>query len=55
MTKERLAKIVASIGVAPFYAIAWCAGALARVLEAIVMAVIAGFHDALWGREDAAD
>jgi len=55
MTKHRLGKIAASIAVAPFYAVAWCVGMVAHALEAIVVALIAGFSDALWGKIDAAD
>ena len=55
MTKQRLAKIAASIAVAPFYGVAWCFGLLMRMLEAIVVAIITGFSDALFGDRHVAD
>ena len=49
MTKQRLAKIAASIAVAPFYGLAWCVGLLMRALAAIGTAIVVGFSNALYG------
>ena len=55
MTKQRLAKIAASIAVAPFYGLAWCFGLLVRALLAILTAIVIGFSNALsiteWGND----
>lgn len=55
MTKHRLAKIAASIAVAPFYGVAWCFGILVRALAALCDAVFTGFSDALFGDRHVAD
>lgn len=52
MTKHRLAKIAASIAVAPFYGVAWCFGLVVRVVAALIDAIITGFTDALLGERD---
>jgi len=55
MTKQRLAKIAASIALAPFYGLAWCVGILVRVIVAIGTALLMGLCSALFGEGNVAD